>query len=35
MHDFYIHLYSPHNMAAQANNTGTNKNTRNKKEKKE
>jgi len=30
----YIHLYSPHNMAAQANKTGTSKNTTNEKEKK-
>jgi len=29
----HIHLYSPYNMAAQANNTGTSKNTTNEKEK--
>jgi len=28
---FYIHLYSPYNMVAQANKTGTSKNTTNKK----
>ena len=27
----YIHLYSPHNMTVQANETGTSKNTTNKK----
>jgi len=27
-----IHLYSPYNMVAQANNTGTSKNTTNEKE---
>ena len=31
---FYIRLYSPYNMVAQANNTGTSKNTTNEKEKK-
>jgi len=29
----YIHLYAPHNMAAQANKTGTSKNTTNETEK--
>jgi len=30
----YIHLYSPYNMVAQANKTGTNNNTTNEKIKK-
>jgi len=34
LHVFYIHLYSPHNMVAQTNKTGTSKNTTNEKEKK-
>jgi len=33
MISYYIHLYSSYNMAAQANNTGTSKNTTNEKEK--
>ena len=32
-HRWYIHLYSPYNMVAQANNTGTSKNTTNEKDK--
>jgi len=31
--DDFFHLYSPYNMVAQANNTGTSKNTTNEKEK--
>ena len=31
--NYYVHLYSPHNMVAQTIKTGTSKNTTNEKEK--